>query len=143
MDIREAQQAELLAAALEARRNAYCPYSGYAVGAALLTSNGNVHSGCNVENISYGLTICAERNAIAAAVECGMQPGELRTLSLVAGPVAPSPFIHGAPVPCGACLQVIAEFAARDCRIVCAAPGYDQPRTYSLAELLPHRFGKL
>lgn len=94
--------AELISFALEVRLRAYAPYSGFAVGAALLADDGRVFSGCNVENISYGLTICAERVAIGSAV----QGGARRFLKLAIASASMQPI-----VPCGACRQVLAEFA--------------------------------
>src|SRR5438034_736315 len=101
---------------MRARQTAYCPYSQYAVGAALATTKSALFEGCNVEDISYGLSMCAERNAIAAAVLGGMRLGELQAIALVAGSTAPTPSGQDAPhaLPCGACLQVVAEFAAAD-----------------------------
>jgi len=123
-------QEPLLAAAADARRNAYAPYSQFAVGAAVLTLDGRIFSGCNMENASYGLTTCAERNAIAAAVAGGMLPSQLAALALVADAMA---------VPCGACLQVIAEFASEGC-IVFTEDRDGTRKAYRLDELLPLRF---
>jgi cytidine deaminase len=122
----------LLAAAAAARENAYAPYSGFRVGAALADGSGAVHAGCNVENASFGVTCCAERNAIAAAVAAGMAPGQLTALLLLTGGETPA-------VPCGACLQVIAEFAAEDLRITCTTES-GRSREYALADLLPEQF---
>lgn len=93
--------AELLVTAAESRNLAYAPYSNFRVGAALLTRSGNVFRGCNVENISLGLTICAERAAVAAAVAAGET--EFVTIAVMADSAEPA-------VPCGACRQVLAEF---------------------------------
>lgn len=93
--------AKLFEAAREAAKHAYAPYSGYSVGAALRDEQGRVWAGCNVENVSYGLTICAERNAIAAMVAGGSKRVQ-EILVLTADAAA----------PCGACLQVLAEFAS-------------------------------
>jgi cytidine deaminase len=110
----DAQQMQtLLLRATQVRQQAHCPYSSFAVGAALLTTAGEIFTGCNVENASFGLSVCAERNAIAAAVAGGMLPGALSALALVADTPAPV-------APCGACLQVMAEFAAEGCQLVCA-----------------------
>jgi cytidine deaminase len=93
---------ELMAAARAAREHAYAPYSAFSVGAALLCEDGTVVVGCNVENASYGLTICAEQAAVAAAIARGQR----RFVAIaVAGPA------EGATPPCGACRQVLSEFA--------------------------------
>ena len=89
----------LVAAALEARRQAYAPYSKFAVGAALLTSTGRIFPGCNVENTSYGLTICAERTAACSAVAAGER--EFTAIAVA---------LSGGGTPCGACRQFLAEF---------------------------------
>lgn len=122
---------QLVAAAREAREHAYAPYSNFTVGAAVLGESGHIYAGCNVENASFGLTICAERNAIAAMVAAGER--SLRALAVVTGMAQPVP-------PCGACRQVIAEFAD-DCPVylVSAAPG-TLARTTTLAKLLPEGF---
>lgn len=124
--------AELVTVAAQSAHNAYCPYSHYPVGAALLAADGRVFRGCNLENASYGLTICAERNALAAAIAHGC-----RTFTALAI-VARTP-----PAPCGACRQALAEFVPPTFRIVLAA--IDQPacRTcFTMAELLPHAFSQ-
>lgn len=92
----------LFDAACKARRSAYAPYSNFKVGAALLTAGGRVFTGCNVENISFGLTICAERAAVTAAISANER--EFRALVVVADSREPV-------TPCGACRQVLAEFA--------------------------------
>jgi len=90
----------LIEAATTVRRNAYAPYSNYKVGAAVLGMNGRVYAACNVENASYGLTVCAERNAICCVVADGCVPAIALALATE----------DGSP-PCGACLQLMAEFA--------------------------------
>lgn len=124
---------ELVAAALSARERAYCPYSNFAVGAALRTAGGALHTGTNVENASYGLSICAERNAIAAAVAGGMRPGGMAAIAIAA--------VGDQPVsPCGACRQVIAEFAAPDARVVSFEVNSGRATTWRAADLLPEAF---
>lgn len=120
---------ELLSAARDVRKRAYAPYSKFTVGAALDTGNGHVFLGCNVENASYGLTICAERAAICAAVAAGYRDF---TAIAVAGPedVLVS--------PCGACRQVLAEFNPQMTVIYMTPHG---PASSTVAELLPHSFG--
>ncbi len=97
--------AEMAAAAQNARQNAYAPYSGFKVGAAVLGGSGKIYTGCNVENASYGLTICAERAAIFKAISEG--ENVISAVVIFAGEHQLSP-------PCGACLQVISEFSHLD-----------------------------
>ena len=111
--------------------NAYSPYSGIKVGAALLTSSGNIHTGVNVENASYGLTICAERNVIPTAITQGMK--KIKFLVVTGG--TPEPIS-----PCGACRQVISEFSDDETIIILA----NKDRKYniwSVNDLLPYSFG--
>jgi len=116
-------------AAKAASARAYCPYSRFAVGCALLTGDGAIASGCNVENASYGLTSCAERNAIFRAV------GDGATSIVALALYTPTP----EPVtPCGACRQVLAEFG-RDARVRCICDGPDSA-DYVVQELLPYGF---
>ena len=96
----------LIEAALQVRQRAYAPYSKFHVGAAVLTDQGEVFVGCNVENASYGLAICAERMAIGAAVASGKKPSEASPLKIKTIVVAATPLAS----PCGACRQFIAEF---------------------------------
>ncbi|MEX2605908.1 MAG: cytidine deaminase [Kiritimatiellia bacterium] len=117
-------------AALDVRANAHCPYSNYRVGAALLAvGHPTLFVGCNVENASYGATLCAERNAICAAVTA-LGTFTLRDLVLVTEQTAP---------PCGMCLQVIIEFADTNTRIYLATPEKITHKL-ALADLLPHQF---
>src|SRR5258707_14660868 len=95
--------AELFNAAIEARSHAYAPYSGFAVGAAVYVEGGQIASGCNVENASYGVSVCAERNAIACAI-ARVGPRKLLAVAIVTEGAEPSP-------PCGVCRQVMAAFA--------------------------------
>lgn len=95
-------ESTLISLAAAARDRAYCPYSRFAVGAALLTASGEVITGCNVENLSYGLTLCAERNALASAIAQGHS--QFLSITIVADTTEPVS-------PCGTCRQVLAEFA--------------------------------
>lgn len=122
----------LLEAAKLARQAAYAPYSKFKVGAAVLTVDGAIYSGCNVENTSYGLTTCAERNAVAAAVAGGMQPGQLKAVAIVADTTEPC-------TPCGACRQVMLEFAAENCKVFATNTAGDVKK-YLLDDLLPDAF---
>lgn len=124
---------ELIAAARAVRQKAYAPYSHFAVGAALLLRNGTVVVGANVENCSYGLAICAERSAVVSAVAQGMQPGELMNVAVVVD--APS-----LASPCGACRQVLSEFAAPDARVWMMNLRDGACESMSVAELLPAAF---
>ena len=124
--------AQLYAPARLASEKAYSPYSGVSVGASLVDEQGNVYSGCNVENASYGLTQCAERNAIAAAINAGMKPGTAHAMVIYA---------TGFEVlaPCGACRQVISELLADDAVVISCQSETDF-RSWSIAELLPDAF---
>lgn len=126
----------LLQAAAEAKSFTYSPYSHFPVGAALLTKNGEIIQGANVENASYGGTICAERVAICKAVTEGKKEfAALAVTSDIASPIA----------PCGICRQVIREFCAQDMPILLAASDYlnkkDGVREFTLKDLLPYSFG--
>jgi cytidine deaminase len=120
----------LLAAALEARDHAYAPYSDFAVGAAVRTSSGRIFTGCNIENASSGLTVCAERVAIWKAVCQGEYTLEALTVVTDSG-----------ATPCGACRQVMAEFATDMPVLVADTAGH--VRTTSLSALLPDAFSPL
>jgi cytidine deaminase len=124
-----ALERRLVAAARTARKRAHAPYSRFPVGAALLTASGKIYPGCNVENASYGLTLCAERVAVTSAVAAGEQ-------RFVALAVASA----GAATPCGACRQVLAEFAPRLKVILSDTTRRQSCRTFYLNELLPYRF---
>lgn len=120
---------KLIAAAKAAQRAAYAPYSKFRVGAALLTRSGKIYTGVNVENASFGLTICAERVAIGKAVSEGN-----RQFTAIAC-VAPSKNLS----PCGACRQVLAEFGCMT--VICAdSRNLKRVQIYQLAKLLPHVF---
>lgn len=121
---------DLLAAARKARGRAYAPYSEFPVGAAVVGANGRIYSGCNVENASLGLTCCAERNAIFAMVAAGER--EVREVLVVGDTAEALP-------PCGACRQVLAEFA-RPSAVVHMCDRTGAGRSVTVAELLPHVF---
>jgi len=126
----------LVSAAREARGRAYAPYSRYAVGAAIWTRRGGVYVGCNVENATYGATMCAERSAIAAMVAAGDRDPVACTV-VTGGRGSRSP-----GSPCGICRQVLAEFA-RDMKIVLVAEDEGRVlgrRIHRLSALLPHAF---
>jgi len=117
-------------AAMQARRHGYAPYSRFTVGAAIQSRSGAVFTGCNVENASYGATICAERAALAAAVTAGQR--ELIALAIATGAKSPTP-------PCGICRQCLAELAS-----TLAIRSYtgEARAAYDLATLLPYPFGR-
>ena len=116
-------------AALEARKRAYAKYSDFLVGAALLTTDGKVYSGCNVENVSYGLTICAERAAAFTAVAAGERRFEMLAIAS-----------SGGVTPCGACRQVLAEFAPGLPILLVDVERPGEIVEVSLRELLPGAF---
>ncbi|MBD2844446.1 cytidine deaminase [Paenibacillus sp. IB182496] len=119
-------------AAREARARAYAPYSGFAVGAALLDEDGIIHAGCNVENAAYGPTNCSERTALFRAIADGRRPGSFRALAVVAnteGPIS----------PCGVCRQVIMELCGPDMP-VWMGNLQGQWRAQTGAQLLPGAF---
>jgi cytidine deaminase len=121
---------QLLRAAAEARKNAYAPYSGFQVGAAVL-AGGRVHAACNVENSSFPLGICAERNAVAMAVAAGAR--RIDAIAVVGGGARPS-------APCGGCRQVIAEFAPPETPVFYAT-ATGTPVATTIGALLPSAFG--
>jgi len=121
---------DLLKLAHKARANAYCPYSKFAVGAALLAKSGRVYTGCNVENASFGAGCCAERAALYQAVSCGER--EFEKLAIVAD-------IVGGPTPCGICRQALAEFGSLE---IITGDLAGNTNKYTLDELLPNAFLK-
>ncbi len=123
-------QAELVRRAIEVRERAYVPYSHYAVGAALLGKSGRIYTGCNVENASFGLTVCAERVAIFKAVSEGEK--EFQALAVVTS---------NGGTPCGACRQVFFEFASPDAPVIIAAVDGQVAKVLKIGELLADGFG--
>lgn len=126
---------ELMQAAVKARKQAYAPYSGFFVGAALLTKDGKVYTGCNIENASYTPTNCAERTAFFKAVSEGERAFE--AIAVVGGKgEEPSELC----APCGVCRQVMTEFCNKDFRVLLGTP--EKFKAYTLEELFPLSFGK-
>ena len=130
-----AAEEKLCAAAVEARKKAYAPYSGYSVGAALLCADGSVYTGCNIENASFTPTVCAERTAVFKAVSEGK-----RSFSMIAVAGGNKEKVDGAFPPCGVCRQVLAEFCPPDFPVLLVT-GEKSFKKYSLSELLPESFG--
>ena len=135
----------LVAAARDASRNAHAPYSRFAVGAALLLDDGTVITGANVENASYGLSLCAETVAIATASAAG-RLRDIVAIGVIGGAMDAEGRATGtSPVsPCGRCRQVIneaAQMGGRDLPVHCGAAEGDAIRTYTVSELLPDAFG--
>lgn len=124
---------ELIRMAIKARNNAYCPYSNFPVGAAALFEDGNVYTGCNVENVSYGATNCAERTAIFSGVAMGNR--KLKALAIIGD-------IHSFTFPCGICRQVISEFAESDKIKIIIIKNEKEFIEKELIELLPGPFKK-
>jgi len=122
-------QKSLVVAAMTARANAHAPYSQFRVGAAALTPTGEIFAGCNVENASYGMTICAERAAVCAAITAGHK-------EIVAVAVATA----GGHAPCGACRQVLSEFGSAMAVLLVDADEPANVRETDLDKLLPEQF---
>ncbi|MCW5938699.1 MAG: cytidine deaminase [Fimbriimonadaceae bacterium] len=121
---------ELLAAATAVRANAYAPYSVYLVGAAVLGSDGQIYAGCNVENVSFGATLCAERSAVSAMVAAGCS--EIMAVAVVT---------RDGGLPCGICVQTMLEFAPDPSSVpVCCMADGGPSLELSLADLAPHSF---
>lgn len=125
---------ELCKEAIDAMKNAYAPYSGYKVGAALLTEKGKLFAGCNIENAAYTPTVCAERVALFNAISFGE-----RNFTAIAVAGGKDGVISGAFPPCGVCRQVMAEFCAPDFTVL-VVTGEDSYKKYTLNELFPQAF---
>lgn len=128
MKIKDSEIKELINKARSALPNSYSPYSGIKIAAAVLSTSGGIVSGVNVENASYGLSICAERAALFKAVSEGIR--DFKAMCIYSEDVE--------PYPCGACLQVISEFFAGDNPVIIC--NKDSVKMYKLSELYPYRF---
>ncbi len=126
---------QLMQSAIEARKAAYAPYSGYRVGAALLGKSGKTYTGCNVENAGYSPTNCAERTALFKAVSEGER--EFLSIAIVGGK---GEDIADFCAPCGVCRQALAEFCDGDFRVVLGTP--ENMQIFAFSQLLPFAFGK-
>ena len=126
--VEEKSIARLIEAATAVRSNAHAPYSDFKVGAAVVDADGEIHLGCNVENASFGLSVCAERHAVAAAVSAGAE--QLEAVAVVTDTSPPAS-------PCGACRQVLREFG--DLAVILANPAGER-RITTVNELLPGAF---
>ncbi len=124
---------QLMALAEQARIRAYAPYSNFAVGAALLCEDGKVYTGCNVENVSFGATNCAERTAFFSAIADGER--SFVAIAIAGGPMGKA---DGGCAPCGICRQVMAEFCSSDFEIIFKQKG--EIAICRLGQLLPHAF---
>ncbi len=126
---------KLMEIAEEARKKAYCPYSGFSVGAALLAGNGAVFTGCNIENAAYGPSNCAERTAFFKAISEGVS--DFSAIAVIGGKKGENGQFCA---PCGVCRQVMAEFGSpEDFEVVLGT--VEERRVYKLRELLPESFG--
>ncbi|MGN0626606.1 MAG: cytidine deaminase [Oscillospiraceae bacterium] len=128
---------QLVSEALAAREFAYTPYSGFAVGAALLTKDGKIYRGCNIESATYTPTNCAERTAFFKAVSEGERSFE--AIAIVGGPAGKPPVDFC--FPCGVCRQVMAEFCEEDFKII-IGKSEEEYEEYTLNDILPHMFSE-
>ncbi|MBE5885623.1 MAG: cytidine deaminase [Lachnospiraceae bacterium] len=129
----------LIEEALLAREQSYCPYSNFAVGAALLTGSGKIYHGCNIENASYSVANCAERTAIFKAVSEGEK--EFIAIAVVGGQKDAPPVDY--TYPCGVCRQVMSEFGNPEEFRILVAKSVSEYKTYVLKDLLPESFSLL
>ena len=129
----------LIDRAIEGMSYAYTPYSGFRVGAALLTESGEIYTGCNIENAAYGPTVCAERCAIFKAVSEGER--SLKAIAIAGGSETETDMLSGYAFPCGVCRQVMREFAKDVAFKVIVARSITDFQIFSLEELLPNSFG--
>lgn len=139
MELSFQDKEKLVLYAVNARKNAYAPYSQYMVGAAAMTSDGSIFTGCNVENASYGLTSCAERNTVYEAVSKGYK--KIKAIAIHGKQYNAQGLNFDFPYPCGACLQVLAEFVDdEEDMLVIVAKSANVYQEYKLSELLPETF---
>ena len=125
----------LAIAAIEAMKRSYSPYSHFTVGAALLTKDGKIYTGANIENASYTPTVCAERNAIFTAVHNGER--EFDAIAIVGGHEGN---VKGVTAPCGVCRQVMSEFCSPDFKVILVTSSNGDFEETTLGELLPYTF---
>lgn len=137
INISEIPAEELIKSAMEARKKAYAPYSGYRVGAAVLTNELRIYTGCNVENAAYSPGICAERTALYKAVSEGWR--KFRAIAVVGG--SEEDTLETFAFPCGVCRQVMREFANPEDFLVIVAKNTADYKVYLLSQLLPESFG--
>lgn len=130
----QAQYERLLPEAIAAAKAAWCPHSNFPVGAALLTADDRIIRGCNVENVSYGLTNCAERGALFSAIAQGHAPASFKAMLVYAPNVA---LIS----PCGACRQVMHDLMSPHCVVYCVGHEAAAAREWTVEQLLPGAFG--
>ncbi len=131
----EEMRIKLAQAALDARQNAYCPYSHFAVGAAVLAKSGKIYAGCNIENATQGPGVCAERAALYKAVSEGER--EFAAIAVAGGPEGREP--DGFFPPCGVCRQALAEFCAGEMPVI-LVKNSEETEVYRLKELFPLAF---
>ena len=131
----EEMRIKLARAALDARQNAYCPYSHFAVGAAVLAKSGKIYAGCNIENATQGPGVCAERAALYKAVSEGER--EFAAVAVAGGPEGREP--DGFCPPCGVCRQALAEFCAGEMPVI-LVKNSEKTEVYRLKELFPLAF---
>ncbi len=127
------EEQTLIDTAIAVRERSYAPYSQFRVGAAVRLRDGRVFSGTNVENVSFGLTVCAERHAVAAAVAGGAKPGDIVAVAVVGDAEGPTP-------PCGACRQVLTEFAPPETIVLMHNLRDGSTARQSMHDLLPNAF---
>lgn len=134
MELKEETIKDLITKAIKMLEYSYVPYSRFHVGAALLSKNGTIYTGCNIENAAYGPSNCAERTAVFKAVSEGVK--EFEAIAVVGGPDGR---IKDFCPPCGVCRQVLAEFCTRDFKVI-LAKSIDEYKVFTLEQLLPESF---